>query len=51
MVGMLRTPNFEEMRKLWWANRVAMYGKYYNMFKSYPVDPQYYRYNSGSRVI
>ena len=50
-LGLVNTPNFEEMKKLWWANRVAMYGKYYNMFKSYPVDPQYYRYNSGSRVI
>jgi len=50
-LGLVNTPNFTEMKKLWWANRVAMYGKFYNMFKSYPIDPRYYRYNSGSRVI
>ena len=50
-LSLVNTPNFAEMKKLWWANRVAMYGKYYNMFKSYPIDQRYYRYNSGMRVI
>jgi hypothetical protein len=50
-LGLVNTPNFEEMKKLWWANRVAQYGKYYNMFKSYPIDPAYFRYYTGSRVI
>jgi hypothetical protein len=50
-LSLVNTPNFEEMKKLWWANRVAQYGKYYNMFKSYPIDPRYYQYNAGSRVI
>ena len=50
-LGMINTPNFEEMKKLWWANRTAQYGKYYNMFKSYPMDARYFQYNSGTRVI
>jgi hypothetical protein len=50
-LGLINTPNFEEMKKLWWANRKAQYGKYYNMFKSYPIDARYFQYNSGSRVI
>lgn len=31
----VNTPNFSEMQKLWVANRLAMYSKYYNQFKSY----------------
>lgn len=50
-LNVVNTPNFAEMKKLWWANRTAMYGKYYNMFKSYPIDARYYRYNAGMRVI
>jgi len=34
-LSMVNTPNFEEMRKVWASNRKAMYGKYYDMFKSY----------------
>lgn len=34
----VNTPNFSEMEKVWTMNRKAMYGKYYDMFKSYP-DP------------
>ncbi len=49
-LSMVNTPNFEEMKKLWWANRTAMYGKYYNMFKSYPIDARYNQYNA-TRVI
>jgi hypothetical protein len=49
-MSLVNTPNFEEMKKLWWANRTAMYGKYYNMFKSYPIDPNFYRYYNQSRV-
>jgi hypothetical protein len=33
---MVNTPNFSEMQKLWVANRLAQYSKYYDMFKSYP---------------
>lgn len=50
-MSLVNTPNFEEMKKLWWANRVAMYGKFYNMFKSYPIEPNFYRYYDRSRVI
>lgn len=50
-MSLVNTPNFEEMKKLWWANRVAMYGKFYNMFKSYPIQPNFYRYYDRSRVI
>jgi hypothetical protein len=50
-LGLINTPNFEEMKKLWWANRKAQYGKYYDMFKSYPIDARYFQYNSGNRVI
>jgi hypothetical protein len=49
-LSMVNTPNFEEMKKLWWANRTAMYGKYYNMFKSYPIDARYNQYYA-TRVI
>ena len=49
-LSMVNTPNFEEMKKLWWANRTAMYGKYYDMFKSYPIDARYNQYYA-TRVI
>ena len=35
--SIVNTPNFEELRRVWKANRKAMYGKYYNMFSSFPV--------------
>jgi len=35
----VNTPNFSEMKQVWAANRKAMYGKYYNMFKSYGPIP------------
>ena len=50
-LSLVNTPNFEEMKKLWWANRRAQYGKYYDMFKSYPIDPSYFNYYTGTRVI
>jgi hypothetical protein len=34
-LSMVNTPNFSEMQKLWVANRLAQYSKYYDMFKSY----------------
>jgi len=50
-LNIVNMPNFEEMKKLWWANRRAQYGKYYDMFKSYPIDPTYFNYYTGTRVI
>jgi hypothetical protein len=42
-LSLVNTPNFDEMKKLWWANRKAMYGKYYDMFKSYSINSGYPR--------
>ena len=50
-VSLVNTPNFKEMKDLWWSNRRAMYGKYYNMFKSYTVDPLYYKYHTGNTIV
>ena len=50
-LGLVNTPNFKEMEQIWWTNRKAMYGKYYNMFKSYNVDPLYYKYHTGNVII
>lgn len=49
-LSLVNTPNFEEMKKLWWANRTAMYSKYYNMFKSYSPNSAYYRNIGNNRV-
>ena len=46
-LSVVNTPNFKELEQMWWTNRKAMYGKYYNMFKSYsPTDGFYNRYNT-----
>ena len=42
----VNTPNFAEMNRLWLANRTAMYGRYYNMFKSYGAIPANITYNN-----
>ncbi len=34
-LSLVNTPNFSEMQKLWVANRLAQYSKYYDQFKSY----------------
>jgi len=34
-LSIVNTPNFSEMQKVWVANRLAQYSKYYDMFKSY----------------
>lgn len=34
-LNIVNTPNFAEMKKMWWTNRKAQYGKYYEAFKSY----------------
>jgi hypothetical protein len=49
-LNIVNMPNFEEMKKLWWNNRRAMYGKYYDMFKSYPINSIYNR-NIGPATI
>ena len=42
-LNIVNMPNFAEMKKLWQTNRKAMYGKYYDMFKSYPINSIYTR--------
>lgn len=43
----VNTPNFSEMQKVWAMNRKAMYGKYYDMFKSYPQPMANLRVNNA----
>jgi hypothetical protein len=33
--GIVNTPDFKEMYKVWWGNRLAMYDKYYLPFQSH----------------
>jgi hypothetical protein len=40
-LSIVNTPDFAEMYQLWWTNRKAQYGKYYDMFKSYTL-PTYF---------
>jgi hypothetical protein len=49
-LSFINTPNFKEMEQLWWTNRKAQYGKYYDMFKSYSFG-NYARRNFNNRVI
>jgi len=35
-LSVVNTPNFAELKQLYQANRNAIYGKYYDMFRSYP---------------
>jgi hypothetical protein len=42
-MSLVNTPNFEEMRKTWEANRKASYAKYYDMFRSIPNTVNYGR--------
>jgi len=49
-LSLVNTPNFKEMEKVWWTNRRAQYGKYYEMFKSYSYG-NYARVNFNNRVI
>lgn len=39
--SIVNTPNFSELHRVWKMNRKAMYGKYYNMFMSYPRQGYY----------
>jgi hypothetical protein len=50
-LSLVNTPNFKEMEKLWWANRKAMYGKYYYMFMSQSPNNPYTRGKSPYRVV
>ncbi len=48
-LSIVNTPNFAEMKEMWWQNRRAQYGKYYDMFKSYPWN-QAFNINVQNRM-
>jgi hypothetical protein len=50
-LSLVNTPNFRELQDMWMANRKAMYGKYYDMFKSYSPNNVYYRNYNNLRVL
>ena len=50
-LSLVNTPNFRELEKMWLTNRKAMYGKFYDMFKSYPPNSSFYGYSRNNRVI
>lgn len=50
-LSLVNTPNFREMQEIWWTNRKAQYGKYYDMFKSYTAQSPYQRNPNNNRVI
>jgi len=45
-LGLVNTPNFKEMEKLWKANRKAMNGMFYDMFRSDNPNARYKNYNN-----
>lgn len=41
-LGFINTPDFGYMKQIWLTNRKALYGRFYDMFKSHmPHDPYY----------
>jgi hypothetical protein len=50
-LSLVNTPNFKELEQVWLMNRKAMYGKYYNMFKSYSPDNSYFRRFNATRIF
>ena len=50
-LSVVNTPNFREMAQVWWANRKAMYGKYYYMFESYSPNNPYRNAAFDRRVV
>jgi len=50
-LSVVNTPNFKELEQVWWTNRKAMYGKYYDMFKSYSPTNAFYNKYGTSRLI
>lgn len=50
-LSVVNTPNFAELKQIWAANRKAMYGKYYNMFKSYSPESGFYQAFDKLRVV
>lgn len=50
-LSLVNTPNFKEMAQMWWVNRKAMYGKYYDMFKSYDILKGYNRVPGSNTIL
>ena len=50
-LSLVNTPNFRELQEMWMANRKAMYGKYYDMFKSYSPNNAYSNNHNNLRVL
>jgi hypothetical protein len=50
-LSVVNTPNFAEIKQIWSANRKAMYGRYYNMFKSYSPNSGFYNEFNKLRVV
>ena len=50
-LSVVNTPNFAEVKQIWAANRKAMYGKYYNMFKSHSPNSGFYSEANKLRVV
>jgi hypothetical protein len=50
-LSLVNTPNFRELEEVWALNRRAMYGKYYDMFKSYSPDNSYFRKYNATRIF
>jgi len=50
-LSLVNTPNFKELEQMWLANRKAMYGKYYDMFKSYSPNNVYHKNYNNLRVL
>ena len=42
-LSIVNMPNFNELKEIWLANRKAMNNRYYQMFKSYTIDPRYFK--------
>jgi hypothetical protein len=45
-LGLVNTPNFKEMQDLWKANRKAMNGMFYDMFRSHTPNAGYKNHNN-----
>ena len=50
-LSIVNTPNFAEIKQIWSANRKAMYGKYYDMFRSYSPSNDFYKFHNRLRVV
>jgi hypothetical protein len=50
-MSLVNTPNFKELEQVWLMNRKAMYGRYYDMFKSYEPANAFRRRLNSARLF